>query len=159
MKRIAFAAAALAIFTAVCWDASRRLPEENPSIPMCFADPQKYAGKQVWINSSPVLSAEAGSFDVRYWDRRIRILAPFQPPVGTHVMVFGTFQADQTVLSTRWLEESQFLLKRRGAQVVSLIVLAAVLLVFRRTFAWRDGAIHVRDPHSAAAPQKPLDGN
>ncbi|HEU4339392.1 MAG TPA: hypothetical protein VFS19_04930 [Planctomycetota bacterium] len=157
MKRLVVALIAAALFGALCWDARDRLAEAYPTLWMCREEPLKYAGKQVWVYPCPVVTAKTGSFQIQYDEDWVRIHSPLQPAVGTRVKVIGTFLADGSVLATSWVEDNAYRFKRRGVIVISILVLAAFAFVLRRTFAWRDGAIHPREPHSAAALQKPKD--
>lgn len=144
MMRVGLAAGAIGIFVLLCWDANRRLTVAYPSIYVCLAEPEKFAGKPVWLSPSRVVVSEAGAFVVNVWGDRIRVLSTHPPPLGVTVMVYGTFQADQTVKAIAWSEEPGYHLKRKGVVGISLLVLLAGVIVFLRTFTWRDGAIHPR---------------
>lgn len=144
MKRIGLAAAAVAVFAVLCWDSARRLKEAYPAADRCMDDPPKYVGKRVWIGPTRTISSGPESFRVQVRRRRVRVLSTLQPEVGHHVMVYGIFQSDGTVLAISNIVDPWYPEKRAGVFVLSAVALVIVGVAFRRTFAWRDGAFHPR---------------
>lgn len=144
MMRATVAIVCVAAFSALCRDAVSRLAPLHPTMKMCAADPGRYTGSEIWLTPSPVLESDPASFVVQYYESRVRVHSTLSPAVGHYVQVQGTFRTDGGLDAITWKEEAGFDLKRKGVVLVSLAVLAAAVVVFRRTFAWRDGAIHVR---------------
>jgi hypothetical protein len=144
MNRAVIAVVSTAAFGGLCWDSATRLADQYPSIWMCLDEPAKYAGKPVWIAPNRVLSSGTYSFVVDCYDERIKVHSLMQPPVGSTVMVFGTFQVDGSVMAIKAREDSAYRWKRRAVYGISLLVLVVAAWVFHRMFAWRDGALHPR---------------
>ena len=157
--RFVGAAVAAGLFVLLCWDASRRLPEAFPSVGRCQANPAKYANREVWVIPGMVVWSEEDWFKLVHSEGEVRVHSRARPPVGVHAYVRGTFLADGTVLATGLELAPGFMVARAGVIILSLITLILFAGVFLRTFGWRDGAFPVREPHSAVAPQKPLDRN
>lgn len=142
MKRLLVALVAAALFGALCWDARDRLAEIYPTLWMCREEPQKYAGKLVWVNPCKVMAAQEGSFQILYDGDWVRVHSALQPDVGSQVKVTGRFLPDGSILASTWAEDNAFRIKRRGVIAVSMLVLVTFAFVLRRRFTWRDGAIH-----------------
>ncbi|HKS15929.1 MAG TPA: hypothetical protein VJU16_01305 [Planctomycetota bacterium] len=144
MKRFALAVLCVGIFAALCWDATQRLAEAYPTVFTCQADPLKYEGKPVWMNPSEVVTSFPAFFEVQYFHKWVRVHSNLHPRLGTRVMVHGRFRIDGTVEAIACAEDNDFTMNRRGVLIVSILVLAAGVYVFRSAFAWRDWAFHPR---------------
>lgn len=145
MKRIAIAAAAIAVFAALCWDAGRRLPEAYPSVARCQREPARYAGREIWIIPAKVMASDPEGYEVRHGGGgTVRVRAGSQPPPGAYVYVHGTFQGDGVVDQKSLLVDTRFIAERNGIVAVSLVLLGVFAILFLRTFAWRNGAFHPR---------------
>ncbi len=150
----------IAGFAALCWDAGVRLPEAYPSVERCLRDPARYAGREIWIIPAKVTASDPESYEVQHpGGGRVRVRSTSQPEPGAYVYVNGTFRADGIVDQESLLVDSRFIAERNGILAISLVTLFIFAGLFLRMFGWRNGAFHVREPHSAGAPQKPQDRN
>jgi len=152
--------ASIAGFAALCWDAGTRLPEAYPTIARCQADPARYAGREIWIIPGRVSASDPEGYEVQHGGGgSVRVRATSQPTPGSYVYVRGTFQADGVVDQKSILADDHFIAERNGVLAISIAVLVLFAGFFHRTFAWRNGAFHVRESYSAEAPQNLTDRN
>jgi hypothetical protein len=152
--------ASVAGFAVLCWDAGVRLPEAYPSIGRCLSRPARYAGREIWIIPGKVTASDPEGYEVQHGGGgRVRVRATSQPPPGAYVYVHGTFQPGGFVDQKSILVDTRFIAERNGIVAISVVMLIIFAAFFHRTFAWRNGAFHVRDPHSAVALHEPLDRN
>jgi hypothetical protein len=144
MKRLLVAAGLIAGFSALCWDASRRLAEAYPSLGRCDSKPRHYRGSEVWLPPSLVVESNPTYFRVQKYDDQARVFSPHPAKIGTYVMVYGKYRTVQTVDAIAWREEPGYPEKRLGVILISLVVVGIWAFWFRRAFEWRNGAFHPR---------------
>lgn len=135
---------AVIVFALLCWDAGVRVSEAYPDIRQCRSDPAKYAGREVWIIPGKVTASDAEGFIVRDRQGLVRVRSTARPDPGDYVFVRGAFQPDGTLEGRAVRVNPRFREERAGVIGCSLAVLAVFAWIFHRTFAWRNGAFHVR---------------
>lgn len=131
-------AAALALLAGLGVLSSVRGDEVRPPLSRCLLWPEFHDGAPVWIPAAPVTRTTPDGFVVRFnrLDVQVRGPAPVSP--GALVGVRGRFRAaDGSIDLDAWRPVGRLIDTRWLVELVSVLVLAAVLWNFLRHFAVR----------------------
>ncbi|GEM_PF-3232279 len=143
------AIAAAGVFAAACWYCHREALEINPGIRRARVRSPRFEGSTLWIPSARVESVEGDHFVIRASDLDVRVRGRIEGlRVGDTVAVTGAYRSNPPTLEMERGRRVRVPNWRRIVEVVSLLVLGAVLWLFFRRFRARRGAWEVRWPTS-----------
>jgi len=136
---------ALALVAVLGVVAARRGSSINPPLWRCVVEPARWDNQTLWLPYARIVSVGDAEFEVAAADAQIRVrgMAPAGP--GTLVTLRGVFRADGPrldLLQSRALPPD-FGRRRRIMEVVSIIVVLAVLVNFCRHFVLRPKVLQV----------------
>ena len=141
-------ALAAALFAASSFYCYKRGLFINPSVRLAGLIPGEYDGTVLWIPVSRVESIDENGFVVAASDGKIRVIGRAEGiAIGDAVEMTGRFRAPST-LELHRVRKASAVPWRRIVEVLSVLVLLAVLLLFLRRFRVRRGAWEMRWPTS-----------
>lgn len=116
----------------------------NLSIWRCLAEPRRWDGREIWVPGARITATGDRFYEVQSGSARIRVAGPAPGPVDAAIAMVAVFRAEGPVLEpVRIRPLSRSRVPRRLMEIVSILVLLAVLANFARHFVFRPKTLGV----------------
>ena len=135
------------LFAGLCLDSLLRVGERHPSVKRCLSAPERYDGREIWVETRPVSEVHADGFSMADPGGRLHVLSSERPGTGTWVSVKGVFRKPDRLEATRVLSRPYFVSQRSGAYGISTLVILVWAWFFLKRFklGLRGGLLHPRE--------------